>query len=698
MGNFDPMPTEGIRTPPHSAEYLSSIIAGDGISVDQATGAVTITNTRPGSGDLLAANNLSDVANAADALTNLGGAKSVDFNRDSRNNITVNSDINILADPSVATQAVTLTGAGGSSRNVVGSSTLTTVAAGTVASGVVMANRQYYVLGTVGTVTYNSVAYNPGDTFTGVFGIRTYVATGDCIVKNPISRLPDSAYINGRAYVATISGGYDHLNNQIAGTILGGGHNELRSGGNHATICGGSYHIQNAGLYSFIGGGTQNEQSQDFGFIGCGWSNTINSNNVLNCQFSAIMSGNDNRVIDASVGLICNGLNNGVINPSLLTPSACRHNTIINGTTNLLSGGIFGQILNGQSNTINGDSSFYCTIINGLTNTVSGTCSYLLVAGGSINITDLSRGIAYGTLLTMGAGTHNYLYGQSGELTGGQFNLSHGLSNNVTGTPTYCWTFGNANTETGVNTSLFVFGGTNTSAGCIYGGMVGFNNSLGASSNHSYLWGASNSSINGATYNFGFGLSHSFNGSDYGIAAGRSCTIADDATFDAATQAQYALAQGYQATARSFGQRAFSNGKENTTIEVQAGIYVAKRRYTHATGTLTTDLRLDGSGQYIRVPTNSVWTVKALVTAVLSDGSKYGSWEVVFAVRDTGGVLSILGSPTATVVFDGHSNTWTVVPAIRSSPRGITLTVGALNGETVVWGSTITTQEISTAW
>ena len=133
-------------------------------------------------------------------------------------------------------------------------------------------------------------------------------------------------------------------------------------------------------------------------------------------------------------------------------------------------------------------------------------------------------------------------------------------------------------------------------------------------------------------------------------------------------------------------------------MEVQAGLYVAKRRYAHVTGLLTTDLRLDGSGQYIRVPTNSVWTVKALVTGVLSDGSKYGSWDVIFAVRDAGGVLSVLGSPAATVIYNGHASTWTVVPAIRSSPRGITLTVGALNGETVTWGATIITQEISTAW
>ena len=618
--------------------------------------------------------------------------------RDARNNIVINSDINILADTNVATQAVTLTAAGGSSRNVIGSSTLTTVAAGTIPSGVVMAGRSYYVSGTTGTVTYNSVAYNPGNTFTGVYGVRTFVATGDCVVKNPASRVADSSYTAGQAYVATISGGYDHLNNQIAGTICGGGHNELRSGGNHSVIVGGSYNMQMAGLYSFIGGGTQNEQSQDFGIILGGWANGISCPTVAGADYSAILSGDENRITDAFAALIGGGADNTILNPSALTPSACRHNTILNGISNRLSGGIFTSCLNGNGNTVSGDSSFYCTVINGLTNTLAGTCSYVLCGGTQISITALSRGIAYGELLTMGAGTHNYLYGQSSVLTGGSFNFNHGLSNSVTGTPTYCLTFGTAHTQTGTSTGVLNFGSTNSVVATNYGCVIGFNNTLATGSNHDYLIGDGNTATGGAIYNFCFGLSNTFTTSDYGSIFGRSCTIADDATSGAATQAQYAQALGYQAAGRSYGQRVESNGKENTTIEVQRSRYLSKRRYAHTTALPSTDLRLDGSGQYIRVPDNSVWTLRCSVTAVLSDGSKYGSWTVDFAVRDTAGTLSILGSPSATVVHNGHSSTWTIAPSIRSSPRGITITVTALNGETIVWAAAIDSCEISTAW
>jgi hypothetical protein len=109
-------------------------------------------------------------------------------------------------------------------------------------------------------------------------------------------------------------------------------------------------------------------------------------------------------------------------------------------------------------------------------------------------------------------------------------------------------------------------------------------------------------------------------------------------------------------------------------------------------------LRLDGSGQYIYVPTNSVWQITANVVGVQSDGVKYGTWKVDFAVRDSAGTLSVLGSPSATVVHNGHSTTWTIAPSIRSSPRGVTISVTALDGETITWGASLDAMELNGAW
>jgi hypothetical protein len=162
--------------------------------------------------------------------------------------------------------------------------------------------------------------------------------------------------------------------------------------------------------------------------------------------------------------------------------------------------------------------------------------------------------------------------------------------------------------------------------------------------------------------------------------------------------ANYGMAQGYQAVIRSYGQRVESNGNEST-VNVQRSRYLLKRRAAHTTGT-DLQLRLDGSIEFPYVPTNSVWTCRAAITAVQSDGVKYGSWTLDFAVRDTGGTLSVLGSPSSVVVHDGHSTSWTISAGVRSDAtyRGIVLNARALTGETVTWGASMDAMELNGAW
>ena len=61
---------------------------------------------------------------------------------------------------------------------------------------------------------------------------------------NALKGLPwaaDSGYPSGEADVASIFGGYDHVCNQLAGTIIGGGHNYIPYHAvGHGTIIGGS--------------------------------------------------------------------------------------------------------------------------------------------------------------------------------------------------------------------------------------------------------------------------------------------------------------------------------------------------------------------------------------------------------------------------------------------------------------------------
>jgi len=90
----------------------------------------------------------------------------------------------------------------------------------------------------------------------------------------PIDWDNDSSYVAESASVATICGGYDHVNNQIAGTICGGGHNFIK------------YNLDG---HSFIGGGSYNLISGARAVICGGQANTVTGG-----TFGAILGGNDN--------------------------------------------------------------------------------------------------------------------------------------------------------------------------------------------------------------------------------------------------------------------------------------------------------------------------------------------------------------------------------------------------------------------
>lgn len=115
----------------------------------------------------------------------------------------------------------------------------------------------------------------------------TYVASATAQRQSsPISA--DSAYADavaaGIPANVTTTFGYDHINNQIGGTISGGGHNLLYSGysagdgyhGSHGVVCGGSFNEIRSGQYSTILGGTQNYVAGNYMVMG-GFSNAATS-------------------------------------------------------------------------------------------------------------------------------------------------------------------------------------------------------------------------------------------------------------------------------------------------------------------------------------------------------------------------------------------------------------------------------------
>jgi hypothetical protein len=120
----------------------------------------------------------------------------------------------------------------------------------------------------------------------------------------------DASYIPGSARIATIGGGYDNLNNQLAGTIAGGAHHSLLGAGDHGTIGGGSWNSILSGSYSVIAGGGGNHIDGDFSVVSGGYRNVVagtasgigaGRNNFVDASFSYAV-GENNHIEPQAVG------------------------------------------------------------------------------------------------------------------------------------------------------------------------------------------------------------------------------------------------------------------------------------------------------------------------------------------------------------------------------------------------------------
>jgi len=120
--------------------------------------------------------------------------------------------------------------------------------------------------------------------------------------------LIDPSYVPGSANIATIGGGYDNLNNQLAGTIAGGAHHVLFSDGDHGSVGGGSWNMILDGAYATISGGTYNQISSTGATVGGG------TNNVVEGGYGVISGGHANYLVGNASG-IGSGRDNSVYSP-----------------------------------------------------------------------------------------------------------------------------------------------------------------------------------------------------------------------------------------------------------------------------------------------------------------------------------------------------------------------------------------------
>ena len=194
---------------------------------------------------------------------------------------------------------------------------------------------------------------------------------------------PNDAYVPGSASYATISGGYDNINNALAGTIISQ-HGRLYTAATHGIIAGGGKHWISSGDSQAILGGAQHRISSVNGdnIIAGGANNSISGNGSA----SAIIGGSLESISGGAYSAIIGGYKDKITAPAVAQ-------TIVGGSSNSITGGAtFAAIVSGYDNSV---SSNYGAILGGYQNTVTGYAG--AVVAGDASEVSAPYAVAFGT-------------------------------------------------------------------------------------------------------------------------------------------------------------------------------------------------------------------------------------------------------------------------------------------------------------
>jgi hypothetical protein len=206
-----------------------------------------------------------------------------------------------------------------------------------------------------------------GCTIAGGGGIGYENVIGSADTANVGTTTPKTPNLTGtNAHYAVIGGGYDNVNNALAG-VLTGFHCLIESAATHGTINGGSYHKILDGDYSVIGGGTLNEinvvDGGAYAVIGGGHTNKVTG------KYGTVAGGYLNQA-NGERSMVLGGSNN----------IASAYGSSISGGFSNTASGNQSVVTNGQSNTASGSGA---AVFGGRNNVASGIDS--MITGGAYN-------------------------------------------------------------------------------------------------------------------------------------------------------------------------------------------------------------------------------------------------------------------------------------------------------------------------
>lgn len=407
---------------------------------------------------------------------------------------------------------------------------------------------------------------------------------------------------------------------------------------------------------AFIGGGGRvgqaNNANGDYSAIGGGYGNAA--------VFGAYVGGGSQNLAGGDRAVVSGGLQN----------EATDSETIIGGGYQNKASGYRASILGGFLNEASGRWTFIgaggqnkaaadlSTVVGGNLNQAIGVGSF--VGGGSVNISSAEGA-------TIGGGKNNRVDALQSGILGG-------LSNEVLKDSVQSSIVGGYNNTIETNTFQCVISGGNSN----YVGTVSSQSAIGGGRENIIRNNAFQATIAGGFQNYvndnarrasiGGGAQNLVVGS-YGVVPG-----------------------GLGGVALSYGQLAHASGQFLQKGDAQSGEYVLR---CQTVGTNETEMFLDGAGERIQLPVDSVMAFNVQIVASTRGPSAAG-YELKGLVQNRDGNMAFIGTPAKTILgesatgFDARVTNTFGISALQIKVKGINLG----NSDNVKWVAVVRTSEV----
>jgi hypothetical protein len=485
----------------------------------------------------------------------------------------------------------------------------------------------------------------------------TSAATPNTIVKRDGTGSFSATNITINGSIAGNGAGLTNLN--VSQLVVGGSVGfriEPGEGGSMPNVIGGTANNSIATYASTIAGGTANviQTNSQNAAIGGGNLNTI----LTNAYDSTISGGTGNSIQPWAFQSTIGGGGGNIISNN------ASYSTIGGGSGNVIQGWANGSTIGGGSGNVIQTNAGFSTIAGGIWNLIQVNALHAAIAGGASNTVS-----AFATNSSIGGGAMNTIQPNAGyaAIGGGSGNtvqtnadnatIAGGLDNTIQSYDFYSAIGGGNNNSIKMNTSAAVIGGGN-------------GNSIQSNAEYSVISGGDFNTINTNTFGAVIG-------------GGEFNAISNGATYAV-------IPGGSRAAAIHYGQFAFASGNFSTQGDAQASVYVLR---TQENSTAYNSLYLDGGTQMLTVPTGAVWAFDILVVGGIN-GSSSATFKITGAIRNYGGTVAFVGTPTVTSLgTDMGISNWGVTVAVTAG--ALDVQAKGTGSAFVSWVANVRTVEVT---